>query len=327
MLRPFVFFRISIKNRAISPLLTLFLRSGAFMTEENVNISSETKTEKDSLKREKLKRRITEIDFIRGIAIIIMVLDHAMYDLGYLLADMFKDYPYKLDFTASIYKFARTFWNWQVRIDVRYFILFLFLALTGISCSFSRNNFKRGIKLFAVAMFLTLVTFVFGKMINDRDLTIVFGILHCISVTILLISAIEFITENLPFDNKWIYLGLGVILTATGAYVSFVNPKVQPASYGQEPFITLFLKTVVGIYEVGSDNYSLLFYGGQIFLGVFLGKWLYKDRKSLIVKGDYKNNFITFAGRHSLLVYIAHQVILPLLFSIILLCLGFKLSF
>lgn len=296
------------------------------MSEENIKDSAQIKAENKNLKKEKLKSRITEIDFIRGIAIIVMVLDHAMYDLGYLLPNMFKDYPYKYNFTESVYKFARRFWNWQVRIDVRYFVLFLFLALTGISCSFSRSNFKRGIKLFAVAMFLTLVTYVFGKIINERQLTIMFGILHCISVTILLISLIEFLTEKLSFDNKWLYLALGIIFTTVGWYIIFVNPKVSYGYYGQEPLITLLLKSVVGIYEVGSDSYSLLFYGGQIFLGVFLGKLLYKDRKSLIVKGDYKNNFITFAGRHSLLVYIAHQAILPLIFSIILLCLGFTLA-
>lgn len=291
------------------------------MNDNDESVLANDKAEKIKLNKEKLKRRITEIDFIRGIAIIIMVLDHAMYDLGYLLPDMFKNYPYKSDFTVNLYKFARWFWNWQVRVDVRYFVLFLFLALTGISCSFSRSNFKRGIKLFVVAMLLTLVTFVFGKIIGERDMTIVFGILHCISVTILLISLLEKFT-----DNKWIYLAIGVIMVVAGAYIVFINPGMRFAYYGQEPFITTLLKAIAGIYVVGSDCYSLLFYGGQVFIGVFLGKLLYKERKSLIVKGDYKNNFITFSGRHSLLVYVAHQVILPLIFSIVLLCAGFELS-
>lgn len=283
------------------------------------------KSEQEKLNKEKLKRRITEIDFIRGIAIVIMVLDHAMYDFGYLLPSLFKNYPNKTQFTIELAQFARKFWNWDVRVNVRFFVLFIFLALTGISCSFSKNNLLRGVKLFVVSLILTLATYLFGKITNDRQITIVFGILHCISVTLILISVFDILLKKVPF-SKWIYLAIGVILTGTGAYLIFVNPKITYAYYGSAPFYKILLNSIVGIWECGSDCYSLTFYGGQVFIGVFLGKLLYPERKSLIVKGDYKDNFITFAGRHSLIVYIAHQVILPVLFSIILLLSGFKLD-
>ncbi len=283
------------------------------------------KNERKKLNKEKLKRRITEIDFIRGIAIIIMVFDHAMYDFKSILPSIFYDYPNKTQFTIDLAQFARKFWYWDVRIYTRFFILFLFLALTGISCSFSKNNLKRGVKLLVVALVITLVTYLFGKFTDDRQNTIVFGILHCISLTLIIISLCDLLLKRVKFA-KWIYLALGVVLTTLGAYFTFINPGIKDVYYGSKPFSEILFKSMLGIYECGSDCYSLTFYGGQIFIGVFIGKQFYANRKSLIVKGDYKNNFITFAGRHSLIVYVAHQVVLPVLFSIILICFGFKLN-
>lgn len=290
----------------------------AFNSEEELAKKQENKR----LKTERLKRRITELDFIRGLAVIIMVLDHAIYDFGKLLPTMFKDYPsYEDDFFTRLFYFSRRFWNWQVRVDVRYFVLFVFLALTGISCSFSRSNLKRGIKLFIFALFLTLVTYVFGLITNNENITIAFGIIHCISISIILIALME--KGNY---GKFTYLLVGLYMITLGAYIIFINPTTKRVYFGEESFLSLVFKAAFGIYDVGSDCYSLLFFGGQVFIGVFLGKLLYPNKKSLIVKGDYKNNVITFIGRHSLFVYLAHQVILPVIFSIIWIIFGFKLA-
>lgn len=285
-------------------------------------LSPEEKAEQKRLKKEKLKKRITEIDIIRGVCILVMVLDHMMFDFGYLLPQLFTDYPYKMEFTQKLCELAKKFWYWDVRVNVRYFVLFLFMALTGISCSFSRSNLKRGLQLFGFSLVLTLVTFIFAKMTDDIDNTITFGVIHCISVAIILVALLEKITSN-----KWVYFAIGIVMTAVGGYILFgLPPKNKFLSYDSDKFIILLLKAMAGLATIGSDCFSLLFYGGQIFIGVFLGKLLYKDRKSLIFKGDYKNNVITFAGRHSLFIYLAHQLVLPLIFGIVLLILGFKLA-
>lgn len=281
--------------------------------------------EKKQLNKEKLKRRITEIDFIRGIAVIVMVLDHVMYDFYQLLGILFVDYPEKTDFTIKLQSFATKFWYWDVRNYIRYFFLFIFMALTGISCSFSRSNLKRGVKLFLLALGLTIVTFVIGKITNDRNFTIAFGIIHCISVSIILISLLDMLLEKVAYA-KWIYLAVGVAMVAAGILITFVYPGIHYISYGNDTTFNIIWKSLVGIYECGTDCYSLLLFGGQVFIGVFLGKQLYPNRKSLIVKGDYKNNFLTFIGRHSLIVYFAHQVIVPVILSVILLCFGFTLN-
>ena len=81
----------------------------------------------------------------------------------------------------------------------------------------------------------------------------------------------------------------------------------------------------IGVYECGGDTMPILFNGGQILVGVYLGKVLYKSRKSIFNK-EYSNNIITYFGRNSLVIYFLHQIILPIFLSLILLVLGFKLA-
>lgn len=272
---------------------------------------------KEETKKEKLEKRIIEIDFLRGIAVFLMILDHFMYDLWGLLPMIFEDFPKRDTFFFDLVKFAEFYWDWPVRIVVRYFILFIFLGLTGICCSFSKSNLKRGGKLMAVAILLTFATFIIGKMIDDPDLMITFGVLHCIALTLIIIGLLE-----KWIHNKWIYLVIGVIMVAIGIYL---EPRAVVISYGKENLLLLIFKQIIGVANCGSDCFPLFLNGGQIFIGVFLGKLIYSSKQSLFKKLHYSNNVVTFIGRNSLIVYFAHQIILPLLAGIILLILGYHL--
>ena len=71
---------------------------------------------------------------------------------------------------------------------------------------------------------------------------------------------------------------------------------------------------------------TILLYAIIISIGVFLGKLLYANKKSLFKNAKYKNNVLTFIGRNSLIVYFAHQIILPVLAGLVLLILGYSLN-
>ena len=281
-------------------------------------MQSSDREEIKRLKRERLLSRITEIDIIRGICVILMVFDHFMYDVFALMPDFFSDYPSGA--WAEFSSLARNyFFHWNLRIYVRYVVIALFLALTGISCSFSKSNLKRGLMLMGVALGLTGATIVIGIVTEDMDNLITFGILHLISLSIITVSIVERITQN-----KWVYLSIGALMIIIGA---IILDEKNFMWYGSESLFIIILKQFIGVGMFGLDSYSFLFYGGQIYIGVFLGKLLYKDRKSLIFKKGYLNNPLTFIGRHSLIFYIAHQIIIPVILSIILLCCGYTLSF
>lgn len=257
--------------------------------------------------------RAYELDLLRGIAVLFMILDHFMFDLCGLLPALFTDYPRKL------LVFAYNYWYWDVRTAVRIVIVFVFLALTGICCSFSRDNLKRGFKLLLVALGLTAVTFIAGEIIGESETMIVFGVLHAIAVSLLLVGLMEKL-----HTNKWVYLALGSALCIFAIAIELTH-DVHLVSYSADKFHILFGKAVLGTIQIGSDCFALPQTCGQIFLGVFLGKQFYKERKSAFGL-KYHREPVAFLGRHSLIVYFAHQVILPVLAAIVLVCLGYTLA-
>ncbi len=264
-----------------------------------------------------LSNRILEIDLLRGLCVLLMIFDHFMYDFWGVLPSVIKEYPYKRDGWREMFLTSRRYWNWDVRVVTRYVVIFFFLVLTGICCSFSKSNLKRGAKLGIVALGLTAATWVIGYVTNDVDMTIAFGVLHCIALTLILVGLLEKLTAN-----KWVYLGIGLAMTAFGGHLYFQAERLY---YGSENIIAIVAKSMVGLAKCGSDCFPLLFFGGQVFLGVFLGKLLYAKRKS-VFGWRYHNNPLTFIGRNSLVIYVAHQVIIPVILGVIMLCCGYTLA-
>lgn len=61
----------------------------------------------------------------------------------------------------------------------------IFVILSGVSSTLSRSNLRRGVKLLAVAAAVTAVTWFF-----EPSAAVLFGILHCLAVSILLYGAL-----------------------------------------------------------------------------------------------------------------------------------------
>ncbi len=264
-----------------------------------------------------LQNRITELDLFRGIAVLLMIFDHFMFDMWGLFPSVFIDYPPFEGGWSRMYTLAYRYWFWDVREAVRTVIVFVFLALTGICCSFSRSNLKRGAKLGGVAVVMSAVTFAIGYVIGDIDIGIAFGVLHCIALVLLIIGALEKLNTN-----RYVYLILGIAAVVAGVILEHDQPYV---SYNSMPFFELLFKTVLGTVSSGGDSFSLFFNGGQIMIGVFLGEQLYSERKPLLFK-KYSSNPLTFIGRHSLAVYVIHQIAIPLAVGAVMLLCGFTLA-
>ncbi len=270
------------------------------------------------MEENKFFKRVTEIDFLRGIAVIAMMLDHFMFDIYGIMPRLFSDFPTRGGASMKLYDTAVAYWNWDVRLAVRYAFLAIFFGLSGVCCSFSRSNIKRGIKLLLVSLLLTAATYAAGRAIGDENLMITFGVLHCMALAMLLIGLLEVLRAN-----KWIYLALGIVMIASGIVIGADAPYL---SYGSESMAVLILKQIVGTAHCGGDCFPFLLYGGQIIVGVFIGKSIYPDRRSVLPSKGYSNNPVTFIGRNSLAVYFAHQIIIPILIGLVLIMLGFTLG-
>jgi uncharacterized membrane protein len=136
--------------------------------------------------------RIWEIDFLRGIAILLMVFFHLIYDLNVF---------FKL---PVVYQEGIVYYTGKVAAS-------LFITIAGLSCCLSRNNLKRGLVLIGLGLMITLITFIAAP-----DSNIVFGILHFLGVSILAYC----IFRNLA---AWKLLALGTLFIIAGPYVSGID--------------------------------------------------------------------------------------------------------
>lgn len=242
----------------------------------------------------KINQRFWEIDALRGIAIIMMVVFHFFFDLNFLNL-------YKTNLDSG-------FWLHLARATA---IIFLFLV--GISLALSRfragryikqkkdlyiKYLKRGLKIFSWGLIITLITWIFLK-----QGFVVFGILHLIGISIII--------APLFFYLKYRNLLLGLIILAVGFYLqnfSFDFAYLLWLGFTPKNFYTL-------------DYFPLLPWFGFVLIGLFVGNLLYNGYKRNFKIPNYSENkatkFLGFLGRNSLFIYLIHQPILIFILYII----------
>lgn len=231
--------------------------------------------------------RFWEIDLLRAVAIILMIIFHFLYDLDY-----FGDYDFNLN-TVLWWVF-----RWSVAI--------IFLTLVGISLTltFSRaetegapvkttyqKTIKRGLMIFSWGLIITFITWAFL-----REVVIMFGVLHLIGVSIIL--ALAFLKLR-----QW-NLAIGAVIIIAGIFLRFYY-------FGFPWLVWLGFRP----YEYNYiDYFPMLPWFGVIIIGIFLGNNLYPNYTRKFKLPDLSENSVmkmfTFIGRHSLLIYLIHQPVL-----------------
>jgi uncharacterized membrane protein len=230
--------------------------------------------------------RFWEVDFLRGMAIVLMVLFHLVFDLNY--------------FGVQQIEVASGFWFYLAR-----FTASLFLLLVGVSLTLSHSRarllgqidrfrfrlMKRSLWIFSLAMGVTLVTYLF----MGRGF-IVFGVLHLISVSLLL--AYPF----LRLHGVNFLFGLSFILA--GLFLQSLSVDF--------PWL-LWLGLAPWDFR-SVDYFPLLPWFGVILIGVAFGDLFYRGYSRRIpvpdIAGSSLVNVFAFLGRNSLAIYLAHQPVL-----------------
>ena len=240
------------------------------------------------------ERRIHEIDLFRGFLILIVIFDHLLW--------FFRFYIFKDN--------AALLWYWEStwRSAVREIILLAFLFTCGISCYFSHNNKKRGLYLLGITLGITIITHLIQlmPMFNDRVVIIDFNILGVIALSILLYT----LCEKLDTKNLWLITGILIM------FYFFILVSIKTIG-GSEylPFRSVLYSPFNPVKEGFVGDYLSLFpYVIALFLGVIFARNFYKNKVSLFKKKGNWEKPICFLGRHTLIIYIAHEVIFTLIF-------------
>lgn len=234
--------------------------------------------------------RLWEIDTIRGIAIVMMVVYHLMYDLYY--------------FGVTDAVFSKPFWFYFQRVTASTFIILVGVSLAlraqqveaGDRPLTFRPFLRRGLVIFGWGLAITSVT----RVALGAELAIRFGILHFIGVSVILAY---------PFLRlRWLNLGLGLVLIMAGRVA-------QQITVSGPWFIWLGLEPADHVYV---DYFPLLPWFGVVMIGIWLGNYGYRSATRRFRLPDLPWPVLTvplgWIGRHSLMVYLVHQ---PLLFILL----------
>lgn len=150
--------------------------------------------------------RIWEIDFSRGIAILLMVVFHLVFDLA-----VFAGYPLN---------YMDGFWYYEGKLSA-----IMFMTISGVSSVLSVHHFRRGLVVFACGLLITLVTYFY-----DSQTYIRFGILHMLGSCMMLFPFIK----NLK--SGWLLVA-GTIAIAFGEWTAQLTlPSSLLLPFGVTPF-------------------------------------------------------------------------------------------
>ncbi len=280
------------------------------------------------------KKRFWELDFIRGICVILMVIDHVLFVAMYAMPQI--GVMLGTDKWNGIGEWLNdNYWYGNFRLCIRFPVLFLFFLICGISCTLTKSNAKRGVLCLAVACAVTTVTVLIDKVMNI-GISIYFGVLHMLGIAMLLYALFDFL-GGLPAKKikdergKHIAAEVGKYLAPTIGAILFIvyfacfyggiegdvfNSNVvikdESLSVFASFFVNIFPNSNSGIASIGgADYWPLLPWAAVVLIGGFIGRLVYNDDRikyfAAPIDGKW-NKPICFVGRHALIVYVCHQV-------------------
>ncbi|MFH0927216.1 MAG: heparan-alpha-glucosaminide N-acetyltransferase [Candidatus Micrarchaeota archaeon] len=230
-------------------------------------------------------KRFLEVDALRGIAIIMVVAYHAVFDLHFF----------------GVLPGLLPTGEWLI---FGHIAAVLFVLLAGFSLHLSMSRAKlhgkmkfskylpRGAQIFALGMLITLATWIY-----PHEGVVIFGVLHLIGAAIVLGYFFErFYLLNAIFGAAIVLFGL-----LAGEYTA-ANPALFFLGFPISGLFTL-------------DYFPLAPWFGVFLIGMFLGKMLYPQYErrfdELQVRGVVARALGVF-GRNTLLIYFVHQPIIIL---------------
>ncbi len=253
------------------------------------------------------KPRNFGIDFVKGVAVIAMILFHLTYDLTQFAVNQ-----------RPIFLFPQLYWKIAPVL-----IGGTFLFMTGVTLGFQLQTtdeknahafkiliFRFG-KVFLYALGITVVTLLFLP-----NSPVYFGILHCISVGGFIIGALSIFFRRHGVkarSQNLILLSIGLLFIG----LPYCNglPEVDfRSSVSVFSILQIALGLAVAIKVSMSDYFPLFPFLAFLVFGTLL-KFLFETQTLISTQRSFPRvtQRIAYLGKHSLLVYLLHQPLLLIL--------------
>lgn len=221
---------------------------------------------------EKKNSRIELIDAVRGIAVVLMVVHHLLYDLVAFLG-------------APAWLFSNPVFD-----VLHYIFAGLFIFLAGVSSRFSRSNIKRGLLTAVAALLISAVTYFI-------EMPIMFGVLHLLAFCMLLYGLLGRFLERIPKTTSLVLWAM--LLVVSQSALQAFSPDVR--------WLWPFGWTYDGFYS--SDYFPVFPWVFVFLLGTVAGAPI---RERRLPEWFYSTRVPVFPiiGRHAFVIYLLHQPVL-----------------
>ena len=219
------------------------------------------------------KQRVWEVDFLRGLMILFVVWDHFMWDVSSIGGD------YNTGLFRWLYALSESYYGGTLRAVTHDVFVTLFVFTSGVSCSFSRNNGRRAIKMLSVLLW-PVIEWCWERCRKNWQKNIFGAVMTAVTLTALVVGACAKYSPWESTSPVWFFLaehkgGADFIKFCGGDYL---------------PFLPDF---------------------GWFLIGAFLGRIIYREKKSVFQSVNPKYvSPVTFCGRYSIWVYFGSQVVM-----------------
>ena len=215
-----------------------------------------------------MDRRLDTVDAARGAAVIVMLVYHLLFDLV-----VFCGAPERLCVSP--------FWSF-----IQALFAGVFFFVSGLCAYASKRLLKRGLLLIALALAVSLASALFGMPVR-------FGALHFLGCAMIIYRFTRGLWDRLPERPAPV---IYVILTAASA--AAVSRRVNA------DFLWMIGLRTESFFS--ADYYPLLPWLFVFLCGTWAGR-MAAERKFAQWFYDAEIPVLPFLGRHSLIIYLAHQ--------------------
>lgn len=236
----------------------------------------------------KPSNRIIELDILKGVAVILMVLFHFL-----MVAQLEnkKIVNTRLPYIVMMAIISHTIFIYVVGIN-------LHISYTKYSdndkITFYKKQLKRGFKLLIFGGFMTLMSYLLYPSMFVR-----FGIFHFLGISIIL---------SFLFVQTKVRTTIGIVLFTLLAMV-IKSYKYDLVMYCSQSKNVCFDLGVANFFN-SLDHFPIIPYFLYILLGIKTGQYLYSDLPYKTIIPSIQENIIAVIGRKSLEIYLIHWFVI-----------------
>lgn len=278
------------------------------MTEQSVTL---TTPNEEIRKIKPTKKRVWEVDALRGFLILLVTIDHFFYTAAYM----------PIQYATEAGEVLRAFsieWIGVERINIfgqiRGIIYFpsivMFVFVAGMSSSLTKSNFMRAVKMAGFSLAFTFATYVSQEGLGYKNTLVAFNIIHVITTCVFVWAFLDWIYSRIGNNhakNAYMFgiLTLAVLCIICGYYFR-ANQIEEPLTF----FQSIFVKNTSLTKYSPADLQYLLPHLGWFLLGVCASKVLYSEKKTRFPTVNEKVFApLTWCGRYCIFIYFGATIV------------------